>query len=195
MAQAPGEFAIVRNAVLITPRNGDFGGKTIRATFPAPRRASEPAARAPARGITALDVMSGTAKAVRTDAVTLDPPLLTALMTSGAREKRRRVSLETIPKRMQLAVLAIEDQSYYSHPGVNPFSVIRAVIINAVGGNKYPSGAARLPSSSHGCSSSPTSSAASSPPARVPIAARCRRRSCRSCSSGAHRRTRSSSSI
>ena len=41
-------------------------------------------------------------------------------MTSGAREKRRHVPLSTIPERMQQAVLAIEDQSFYSHPGVNP---------------------------------------------------------------------------
>jgi len=34
--QAPGEFAIARNAVLLTPRAGAFSGKTIRATFPAP---------------------------------------------------------------------------------------------------------------------------------------------------------------
>jgi penicillin-binding protein 1B len=145
-AQAPGEFAIIRNAVLITPRTGDFSGKTIRATFPAPRavrRAGGPPPPPP-RGITALDIMNGTAKAIRTDAVTLDPPLLTALMTSGAREKRRRVLLETIPKRMQQAVLAIEDQSYYSHPGVNPFSVIRSVIINAVGDNKYPVGGSTI---------------------------------------------------
>ena len=145
-AQAPGEFAIIRNAVLITPRTGDFSGKTIRATFPAPptvRRAGGPPPPPP-RGIRALDIMNGTSKAIRTDAVTLDPPLLTALMTSGAREKRRRVSLETIPKRMQQAVLAIEDQSYYSHPGVNPFSVIRSVIINAVGDNKYPVGGSTI---------------------------------------------------
>ena len=144
-ARAPGEFAIIRNAVLITPRTGDFGGKTIRATFPAPpvRRAGRPPAPPP-RGIVALDVMSATRKPVATDAVTFDPPLLTALMTSGAREKRRRVLLDAIPKRMQQAVLAIEDQSYYSHPGVNPFSVIRSVIINAVGDNKYPVGGSTI---------------------------------------------------
>jgi penicillin-binding protein 1B len=144
--QAPGEFAIARNAVLLTPRTGSFSGKTIRATFPAPapvRRASGPPA-APPRGITALEVTTGTGKPVRADAVTLDPPLLTALMTSGAREKRRRVSLEAIPKRMQEAVLAIEDQSYYSHPGVNPVSVIRSVIVNAVGGNRYPVGGSTI---------------------------------------------------
>jgi penicillin-binding protein 1B len=144
--QAPGEFAIARNAVLLTPRTGAFSGKTIRATFPAPapvRRASGPPP-APPRGITALEVATGTGKPVRADAVTLDPPLLTALMTSGAREKRRRVSLEAIPKRMQEAVLAIEDQSYYSHPGINPVSVIRSIIVNAVGGNKYPVGGSTI---------------------------------------------------
>jgi penicillin-binding protein 1B len=143
-AQAPGEFAIVRNAVLITPRTGDFRGKTIRATFPAPpvRRAGAPAAVP--RGIVSLDVSTGNGKRVRADAVTFDPPLLTALMTGGAREKRRRVSLAAIPKRMQQAVLSIEDQSYYSHPGVNPFSVIRSVVINAVGGNRYPVGGSTI---------------------------------------------------
>ena len=132
--------------MLLTPRTGSFSGKTIRATFPAPapvRRASGPPA-APPRGITALEVTTGAGKPVRADAVTLDPPLLTALMTSGAREKRRRVSLEAIPKRMQEAVLAIEDQSYYSHPGVNPVSVIRSVIVNAVGGNRYPVGGSTI---------------------------------------------------
>ena len=144
-AQAPGEFAIVRNAVLITPRAGAFSGKTIRVTFPAPRvrRAGGPPAPPP-RGITALDVISATSKPVRADTVTLDPPLLTALMTSGAREKRRRVSLDAIPKRMQRAVLAIEDQSYYSHPGVNPFSVLRSLVSNAVGDSKYPVGGSTI---------------------------------------------------
>ncbi|HEY3091881.1 MAG TPA: PBP1A family penicillin-binding protein [Vicinamibacterales bacterium] len=143
--EAPGEFAIARNAVVITPRAGKFGGKTIRATFPAPPRVRRGGrAPAPPRGITALEVSAGAAKPVRADAVTFDPPLLTALMTSGAREKRRRVELDAIPTRMQQAVLAIEDQSYYSHPGVNPFSVIRAVIANAVSGNKYPIGGSTI---------------------------------------------------
>ena len=81
-AQAPGEFAIIRNAVLITPRTGGFSGKTIRVTFPASpavRRAGGPPPPPP-RGIRALEIMNGTAKAIGTDAVTLDPPLLTALI-------------------------------------------------------------------------------------------------------------------
>jgi penicillin-binding protein 1B len=141
---APGEFAVARNAVLFTPRAGAFAGKTIRAMFPAPpavRRASGPPS-AP-RGITALEISTGTGRPARAEAVTLDPPLLTALVT-GAREKRRRVELDAIPQRMQDAVLAIEDQSYYSHPGVNPFSVIRAVIANTFSRNRYPVGGSTI---------------------------------------------------
>jgi penicillin-binding protein 1B len=144
--QAPGEFAIVRNAVFISPRAGTFGGKTIRAAFraaPAVRRAGGPPPAQP-RGITTLEVITAAGKPVRTEAVTLDAPLLTALMTDGAREKRRRVSLTVIPKRMQDAVLAIEDQSYYSHPGVNPFSVLRSILVNAFGSNKYPVGGSTI---------------------------------------------------
>jgi penicillin-binding protein 1B len=144
--QAPGEFAIVRNAVFISPRSGTFGGKTIRAAFraaPAVRRAGGPAP-APPRGITALEVIDPAGKPVRADAVMLDAPLLTALMADGAREKRRRVSLTIIPKRMQDAVLAIEDQSYYSHPGVNPFSVLRSILVNAFGSNRYPVGGSTI---------------------------------------------------
>ena len=69
-------------------------------------------------------------------------------------------------------MLAIEDQSYYSHPGVNPVSVIRSVIVNAVGGNSAPLAAARSRSSSRECSSSPTSSTASLPAAHVHAAAK-----------------------
>ena len=42
---APGEFAIVRNAVLFTPRAGAFAGKTIRALFPAPPAVRRAASR------------------------------------------------------------------------------------------------------------------------------------------------------
>src|SRR4030095_2154133 len=137
-----GDFCVVRNAVFSSRGAGTFGGKTIRAAFraaPAVRRAGGPPPPPP-RGITALEVINAAGKPGRTGARTRDEPLLTALMTDGAREKRRRVALTVIPKRMRDAVLAIEDQSYYSHPGVNPFSVIRSILVNAFGSNKYPIG-------------------------------------------------------
>jgi len=55
------------------------------------------------------------------------------LMPSGLREKRRRVPLASIPKPMHDAVLATEDQQFYSHPGINPFRAIGAAIANAAG--------------------------------------------------------------
>ena len=68
--------------------------------------------------------------------VQLDAPLLTALMTSGGREKRRSVPLATIPKYVQQAVLAIEDQGFYSHPGINPFRLVAAALTNVFGDNQ-----------------------------------------------------------
>src|SRR5688572_5824243 len=120
-AETPGEFAVARNAVVIMPRPTDFGGKSIRVTFPA-------------RGATIqrIEVLGRG----RTATVQLDAPLLTALMTSGGREKRRSVPLATIPTYVQQAVLAIEDQGFYSHPGINPFRLIAAAFTNVFGDNR-----------------------------------------------------------
>jgi penicillin-binding protein 1B len=107
---APGQFAVEANAITVRPRGGEQNGRTIRVVFPPRTR------QGAARHIASIDVEGRG----RDDVVRLDAPLLTALMTSGAREKRRHVPLATIPKRMQEAVLAIEDQSFYSHPGFNP---------------------------------------------------------------------------
>jgi penicillin-binding protein 1B len=117
--QQPGEFVVASNTVTLLPRAGELAGKAVRLTFPkrAPKSTVAP------RGIQLIELGK-----TRMDVVKLDPPLLTALMTSGAREKRRHVPLSTIPKRMQEAVLAIEDQSFYSHPGINPFRTIGAAI-------------------------------------------------------------------
>ena len=59
-------------------------------------------------------------RAATPDTVTLDAPLLTALISTGEREKRRQVPLAAIPPRMVQAVLAIEDRRFYEHPGVDP---------------------------------------------------------------------------
>ena len=139
-AEQPGEFAIGRNAIAITPRSGDLKGKVIRVEFnPAPpvRKAGGPPPVA--TGIRQLQVV-GRGNA---DALQLDTPLLTALMSSG-RQKRRRVPLATIPKRMQEAVIATEDQRFYSHPGLNPITTIGALITNVFGDRKRPVGGSTL---------------------------------------------------
>jgi len=136
-ARQPGEFARRRNAVAITPRSGTLAGRTVNVSFlppPAVRQASgAPGVR---RGVQAIEVEGSG----RTEMVRLDPPLLTALMTSGARQKRRHVPLASIPKRMQQAVIAAEDQSFYLHPGVNPARLMAAAIRNLFNPDANPVG-------------------------------------------------------
>ncbi len=131
--QRPGEFAVEKAGVALAPRGGAFGGKEILVSFAR-------AAGGTRRGVQDIDV-AGKGHVGRVD---LDPPLLTALMTSSARQKRRNVSIATIPKPMQQAVLAIEDQSFYSHPGINPFRIISAVIGNVVNSSGPVSGASTI---------------------------------------------------
>jgi penicillin-binding protein 1B len=139
-AELPGEFAIGRHAIAITPRSSDLKGRIVRVEFnpPAPvRRATGPAPVA--SGIRTLQVV-GRGNA---DALQLDTPLLTALMTAG-REKRRRVPLATIPKRMQQAVIAIEDQRFYSHPGLNPITAVGSAVGNVFRTRRRPRGGSTI---------------------------------------------------
>ncbi len=102
----------------------------MRIDFPVPRpvKTARGAPPPPApRGIQRIEVRGrGNVQSVE-----LDPPLLTALMADGAREKRRHVPLSTIPLRMRQAVMAIEDQRFYSHVGVSPVRLAAAAIRNA----------------------------------------------------------------
>jgi penicillin-binding protein 1B len=140
--EQPGEFAVVRNTVAITPRGGDLQGKVIRVEFnqPPPRRKdAKPAPPPVPSGIRGLEVVGRG----RADTLQLDSPLLTALM-SGSREKRRRVPLSSIPKRVQQAVIATEDQRFYSHPGLNPITTIGALVTNVFGSKRRPVGGSTI---------------------------------------------------
>jgi penicillin-binding protein 1B len=139
--EQPGEFAIGRNAIALTPRSGDLQGKVVRVEFNPPAAVKRAAKGPPpvATGIRFLEVV-GRGPA---DALQLDAPLLTALMTAG-REKRRRVPLARIPRRMQEAVIATEDQRFYSHPGVNPITTIGAVLTNVFGDKPYVVGGSTI---------------------------------------------------
>ena len=122
----PGEFAVrAANEIAITPRTGVYKGKRVRVMFPPPPKKSS----TPVRGIQSIDVEG----AGRADGVELDRPVLTALMTPGARQKRRRTPLANIPEHMQQAVRAIEDRSFYSHPGVNPLRLAAVAVRSALG--------------------------------------------------------------
>jgi penicillin-binding protein 1A len=52
------------------------------------------------------------------------------LLAEFAHEKRVFVPVEAIPKRVIQAFLAAEDKNFYSHPGVDPLSIVRAAITN-----------------------------------------------------------------
>lgn len=52
------------------------------------------------------------------------------LMAEYAEEKRVFVPVEAIPKRLIQAFLAAEDKNFYSHPGIDVLSIVRAAITN-----------------------------------------------------------------
>ncbi len=124
-----GQFTVAANSITIAPREGPLADRSIRLVFPNPPvvKAGRGAPPPPARGIRQIEIRGkGNVQSVE-----LDPPLLTALMADGAREKRRHVTLSTIPLRVRQAVLAIEDQRFYSHIGVSPVRLAAAAIRNA----------------------------------------------------------------
>jgi penicillin-binding protein 1B len=127
-AQQPGEFAVMRDTIAVRPRSGAAQGKAIQVTFSTPpvKRGSPVP---PPTTIRELMLVGNGAK----ESIELDTPLLTALMTGGNREKRRHVALASIPKHVQQAVLAIEDRSFYSHPGINPFPMMATLVMNGLG--------------------------------------------------------------
>nr|MBA3295995.1 transglycosylase domain-containing protein [Acidobacteriota bacterium] len=121
--EQPGEFSVGREAVAIIPRDGDHKGKRQRIVFGARGRGQDPS------GIDHIETV-GTRDTF--DQLTLDAPLITALITVG-REKRRDVPLAAIPQRMVQAVLAIEDRRFYDHPGVDPLAIGGAFFAYATG--------------------------------------------------------------
>ena len=52
------------------------------------------------------------------------------------RERRTVVSMDKIPRVLVQAVISAEDKDFYKHPGFNPFSLVRAAIVDALSGQK-----------------------------------------------------------
>ncbi|MCZ4279435.1 penicillin-binding protein 1A [Kiloniella laminariae] len=85
--------------------------------------------------------------------VDYDPPTVTRvhagdgrLLEEYAREKRIYVPIEAIPERVKDAFLSAEDKDFYSHPGINFFSLARAMVTNIknVGSGKRLIGASTI---------------------------------------------------
>jgi penicillin-binding protein 1A len=55
-------------------------------------------------------------------------------------EAREPVSIERIPKQLQLATVAIEDQRFYEHGGVDPEGILRAAVKNLEAGKTVEGG-------------------------------------------------------
>jgi penicillin-binding protein 1A len=55
-------------------------------------------------------------------------------------EARAPVSLERVPKRLQLATIAVEDQRFYEHGGVDPEGILRAAVKNLEAGKAVEGG-------------------------------------------------------
>jgi penicillin-binding protein 1B len=143
--EKPGEFGVSQSTVLLVPRGGDHPGALVRAVFEeprAPKPAAPGSAPAPAPAVPQR-IASLTAGRESLDRVTLDPPLLTALM-STSREKRRQVPIASIPPRMIQAVLAIEDRRFYEHPGIDPIRMVGALVTNLRGEKRYLVGASTI---------------------------------------------------
>jgi penicillin-binding protein 1B len=145
--QAAGEFAVDGGLVTVIPRAGSQIGKRVVISFqrPAPpvRRGRPQPTRPQSTRIESLSIVGAPKGDAGLSRITLDAPMLTALMRSG-REKRRQVPLAAIPTRMKDAVLAIEDRRYYSHPGVDPIRMVGALFTNTFGDKPYLEGGSTI---------------------------------------------------
>jgi penicillin-binding protein 1B len=59
----------------------------------------------------------------------LEPELLTSVLSEEL-ENRSPVTLDQVPQHLQDAVVVTEDVRFWSHPGVDPFGIVRAVFRN-----------------------------------------------------------------
>ena len=73
----------------------------------------------------------------------LKPELLSNAIDKD-REKRRFVAFQEIPKVLVDAVLAVEDKRFYSHAGIDPIRIIKALFVNMRKGGEPTQGASTL---------------------------------------------------
>jgi penicillin-binding protein 1B len=80
-------------------------------------------------------------KGAALETVTLEPPLLAEVSTT---QRRRYVPISAMPKRMINAVIAIEDQRFYEHPGVDLIGTAGALWRNVFGHKAYLAGGSTI---------------------------------------------------
>jgi penicillin-binding protein 1B len=125
---AAGEFATSPHGVSLWPR-------------PVPGGADEPLLVVFDQGV--VKEIRGRKPRERFARQELEPELVTYLFDES-REKRRRVRYEDLPQNLIQAVLAIEDRRFFSHPGLDPFRLLSAIVRNMRTESDIPQGASTI---------------------------------------------------
>jgi penicillin-binding protein 1B len=125
-AANPGEFVVQDKSVLLRPRTGDQD-EAVAVVFDKDRVAG----------------IRGTRSRRIYDSQLLEPELITYLFDE-TRQKRRFVKYEELPETLVQAVLAIEDRRFFSHPGLDPFRLLGAVLRNIRSDSEIPHGASTI---------------------------------------------------
>ncbi|MEO3385729.1 penicillin-binding protein 1A [Mesorhizobium sp. CAU 1741] len=82
-----------------------------------------------------------------------EPPVTTrvhavdgALMGEFARERRLYIPIQAVPDRVKAAFLSAEDKNFYTHPGIDLMSIVRAMATNVqnFGSGRRPIGASTI---------------------------------------------------
>ena len=66
------------------------------------------------------------------------------ITTVHAEENRLPVSIDEVPANLQNAFIAVEDNRFYEHHGVDPLGIIRAVFRNIISGNATAQGGSTI---------------------------------------------------
>jgi penicillin-binding protein 1A len=80
-----------------------------------------------------------------------EPPITTrvyggngTLIGEYARERRLFVPIEAVPNQVKQAFISAEDKNFYSHPGIDVFGIVRAVITDLRNWGSRPQGASTI---------------------------------------------------
>jgi penicillin-binding protein 1B len=122
----PGAYRRLGDRVVVSLRHfptpeGEAGGAPVGAAFRGNRVAGVWVAGQPAKS------------------AALEPPLLASFYDKEV-EERRPVVLDRLPDEVAKAVLAAEDSGFYTHPGVSPTGVARALLVDLRGGEVQQGG-------------------------------------------------------
>lgn len=90
-------------------------------------------------GVNSILVSNATGGTQPTEIIRLEPRLFGSV-SPLSHEDRSLLRLEDVPPHLVNALIAIEDQQFYSHFGVNPFGIARAMVRNIMAGRVVQGG-------------------------------------------------------